>query len=319
MKPVNYYDVMGVDESCSADEIKKAYRRLARKYHPDVSSEPDAENKFKAVGEAYEVLKDPDKRAEYDSLRKYGAFDDEQFRPPPDWRPRGGFADGDFSEVDPSQFSDLFEAIYGRSGGSGPRSGRPQSRGFSIRGEDIHSRLSITLREAHTGASRTFSLQTYRYDESGAAIPEVKTLKATVPAGVINGQKIRLRGQGQVGFGGGGDGDLFLEIELEHDRQFTVDGRDVTLVLPIAPWEAILGASVEIPTLGGKVMLTIPANATGGQKLRVKGKGLPGTPAGDQFVILKIVVPTVTSDQDRELVQKMSEQLSFNPRAELEA
>ncbi|MFT4564201.1 MAG: curved DNA-binding protein, partial [Gammaproteobacteria bacterium] len=219
---------------------------------------------------------------------------------------------------DSSQFSEFFEAIYGRAGGSEPRSWRSQSQSFSIRGEDIHSRITITLREAYSGTSRTFSLQTYRYDESGAAIPEVKTLKATVPAGVTNGQKIRLRGQGQAGLGEGGSGDLFLEIELEHDRQFTVEDRDVTLVLPIAPWEAILGASVEIPTLGGKVMLNIPANATGGQKLRVKGKGLPGSPAGDQFVILKIVVPAVTSDQDRELVRKMSEQLSFNPRAELE-
>ena len=318
MESVNYYDVMGVAEDASADDIKKAYRRLARKYHPDVSSEPDAEEKFKAVGEAYEVLKDPDKREEYDTLRKYGAFEGDRFTPPPDWQSRAGFAEGGYTEVDPRHFSEFFEAIYGRGGGFGARPGSPKEQGFTFRGEEVNARISISLAEAYSGTTRTFSLQIHRFDNNGMPIPELKTLKATVPAGVINGQKIRLRGQGQPGIGDGENGDLFLEVELEHDRRFVVDGRDITLVLPISPWEAILGASVDVPTLGGRVKLTIPAAANAGQKLRLKGKGLPGKPAGDQYVVLKIVVPPANSEEDRELVRKMQEQMPFDPRAEME-
>jgi curved DNA-binding protein len=319
MKSVDYYEVMGVAEDASADDIKKSYRRLARKYHPDVSTAADAEQKFKAVGEAYEVLKDPDKRKEYDDLRKYGAFKGEQFTPPPDWHSRAGFAEGGYTEVDPRHFSDFFEAIYGR-GGDGHRGPADHTAPrFVLRGEDVHARIPISLTEAYTGTARTFSLQVHRFDAHGTPIPELKTLKVTVPAGVVNGQRIRLRGQGQPGIGGGESGDLFLEVEIEPDRRFAVDGRDVTLVLPIAPWEAILGASVDVPTLGGRVKLTIEANARGGQKLRMKGKGLPGTPPGDQYVVLKIVVPQAKTAEDRELLRKMRDQMSFNPRSELES
>ncbi|MFT4584627.1 MAG: curved DNA-binding protein [Gammaproteobacteria bacterium] len=317
MESVNYYDVMGLAEDASADDIKKAYRRLARKYHPDVSSEPDAEEKFKSVGEAYEVLKDPDKREEYDTLRKYGAFEGDQFTPPPHWQSRAGVADGGYTEVDQRNFSEFFESIYGR-GGRATHAGDPRASGFAFRGEDINARVSLSLAEAYSGTTRTFSLQIHRFDDNGVAVPELKTLKATVPPGVINGQKIRLRRQGQPGIGGGDNGDLFLEVELAHDRRFALDGRDVTLVLPISPWEAMLGASVDIPTLGGRVKLTIPAAANAGQKLRLKGKGLPGKPAGDQYVVLKIVVPPANSEEDRELVRKMQEQMSFDPRAEME-
>ncbi len=318
MKTVDYYEVMGVAEDASADDIKKAYRRLARKYHPDVSSAPGAEEKFKALGEAYEVLKDPDKRDEYDTLRKYGAFAGEQFSPPPDWQSRAEFSEGGYTEVDPRQFSEFFEAMYGRRGGVGTQAGGPRSRGFAFRGEDVNARISIGLAEAYSGTTRTFSLQINRLDDNGIPTPELITLKATIPAGVINGQKIRLRGQGQAGIGGGENGDLFLEVALVHDPRFSVDGRDVTLVLPISPWEAILGATLDVPTLGGRVKLTIPAAANAGQKLRLKGKGLPGKPAGDQYVVLRIVVPQAHSEEDRELVRKMQEQMSFDPRAEME-
>jgi len=318
MKFVDYYEVMGVSKDASADDIKKAYRRLARKYHPDVNSAPDAEEKFKELGEAYEVLKDPDKREEYDTLVKHGAFRGDQFTPPPDWQSRAGFAEGGYTEVDPRHFSEFFDAIYGRQGGRTYTGGRGGGPGFSLRGEDLHARISVTLAEAYSGTTRQFSLQMSRIDENGRVVPEVKTLKANVPAGVIEGQKIRLRGQGHPGIGGGENGDLFLEIELEPDKRFAVDGRDVTLVLPVAPWEAMLGASVNVPTLGGRVKLAIPADASAGQKLRLKGKGLPGKPPGDQFVVLKIVVPKVKTDADRTLVEQMRDQMGFDPRAELE-
>lgn len=318
MEPVNYYEVMGVAEDASADEIKKAYRRLARKYHPDVSSEADAEQKFKDVGEAYEVLKDPDKRSEYDTLRKYGAFDGGSFTPPPDWESSAGFARGGYTNIDPKEFSDFFEAIYGRHTGDQMHGRDPHHTNFKFRGDDVNARISISLSEAYHGTSRQFSLQMHHYDDHGRLAPETKTLKANIPAGAIDGQRIRLRGQGQPGVGGGESGDLFLEVEIEPSRRFAVDGRDVTLVLPVAPWEAILGADVDVPTLGGRVKLKIPAGANSGQKLRLKGKGIPGKPPGDQFVTLKIVVPSVATEQDRELVRKMGEQLAFDPRSELE-
>ncbi len=305
----DYYALMGVAEDASPDEIKKAYRRLARKYHPDVSSAPDAEEKFKQVGEAYEVLKDADKRAEYDHLRKHGAFDGGEFRPPPDWNRQAGARGAGPADFDPRQFSDFFEAIYGSRAGSG-------GADFSLRGEDMHASLSVSLAEAFTGTTRTLSLAAHAYDESGRAVPETKTLKAKIPAGIIHGQKIRLRGQGGPGFGGGANGDLFLQIDIEADKRFAVDGRDITLALPIAPWEAMLGASVEVPTLGGTVKLTIPNNASAGQKLRLPGRGLPGKPPGDQYVVLQIVVPQVTTDAERELVEKMREQFTFDPRAQ---
>lgn len=316
MKFVDYYEVMGVPHDASGEDIKKAYRRLARKYHPDVSTAADAEAQFKVVGEAYEVLKDPDKRAEYDSLVKRGAFQGDQFTPPPDWESRAGFADGGYTEVDPRDFSEFFDAIFGRGGGARPAG--PGARGFAMRGEDLNARIPISLAEAFNGTTRTFSVQLRRVDENGAIVQDQKTLKANIPAGVVDGQKIRLRGQGQAGFGGGENGDLFLDVELERDPKFAVDGRDVSLVLPVAPWEAMLGASVNVPTLGGRVKLAIPAGAHPGQKLRLKGKGLPGSPPGDQFVIIKIVVPRINSDEDRALVEKMQTQMAFNPRADLE-
>ena len=309
----DYYEVMGVAEDASPEDIKKSYRRLARKYHPDVSSAPDAEEKFKQLGEAYEALKDPKKREEYDSLRKYGAFKDGQFRPPPDWDRQTDSRGPGQADFDSRRFSDFFEAIYGRQAGRQTGAGGAD---FALRGEDIHASLSVSLAEAFAGTTRTFSLETHSYDESGRAVPETKTLKAKIPAGVVSGQKIRLRGQGGPGYGGGANGDLFLQVDIATDKRFAVDGRDITLVLPIAPWEAILGASVAVPTLGGNVKLTIPKDATAGQKLRLQGRGLPGQPPGDQYVVLQIVVPRVTTDVERELVEQMRDQFKFDPRAQ---
>lgn len=318
MKFVDYYQTMGVPETATADEIKKAYRRLARKYHPDVSKEKNAEAKFKELGEAYEVLKDPDKRAEYDQLRKYGGAHGDEFQPPPDWQSRAGFSGGGYTEVDPQHFSEFFEQIFGGRGGA--HHTRSQRRGaeFSLRGEDIEYRIPVTLEEAYHGATRDIALQTQTVDEQGRVAPKLKTLKITIPKGVTNGQRIRLKGQGQPGHGSGANGDLYLQVELQSHPRFSADGKDVSLVLPITPWEAALGASIDVPTLGGKVKMNIPSNARAGQKLRLKGQGFPGNPPGDQYVVLQIAVPEARTEADRELFRKMEAQMPFNPRAQLE-
>jgi len=324
----DYYKIIGVAEDASADEIKKAYRKLARKHHPDLNTDAGAEAKFKELGEAYEVLKDPAKRAEYDQLRAYGASArGSTFTPPPGWQSGADFKGGGFTGADASAFSDFFESLYGQhtarqahefheaQGGAG--AGRAR---FAFPGEDIHYRISVSLHDSYTGAQRSLSLQTHRMGADGRMTPETKTLTVTIPKGVVQGQKIRLRGQGGPGFGGAPNGDVYMEVELEPDPVFSVEARDVTLVLPIAPWEAALGAQVQAPTLGGAVSLTIPAGAQSGQKLRLKGRGLPGPPglvAGDQYVVLQIVMPPVEGAEDRALLEQMRDRMPFNPRAAL--
>ena len=304
MKFRDYYKVMGVDETASADEIKKAYRVLARKFHPDVSKEQNAEDKFKELGEAYEVLKDPEKREEYDNLRKYGYHDGGDFRPPPGWS-GGGFRDTGFGTSGGGDFSDFFEAMFGRAGrGSGGG-----FREMRSRGRDLHFRLGVDLEEAFAGGTRNIHLQ--------AAGGGQRSLNVKVPAGVTEGQNIRLRGQGEPGLGGGPAGDLYLEIEINPHRHYRLDGKNVHLEVPVAPWEAGLGAEITVPTLGGSVKLKIPAGARGGQKMRLKGKGLPGPGPGDQIVELKVVMPPVRGEKDEELLRTMAETMNFDPRAEL--
>jgi len=320
MKFVDYYEVLGVAESASTEDVNKAYRKLARKYHPDVSKEPNAEQKFKAVAEAYEVLKDEQKRKEYDELRRYGGRAGEEFQPPPGWQASqhwtrdGGFGGG-YAETDAADFSDFFAQIFGAGGRT--RDSAQHRSGFAIAGEDYTHRVEVTLDEAFRGATRTLSLQSMHVDDDGGVRPQVRQLTVKIPAGVCEGQRIRLKGQGAAGRAGGPPGDLYLEIELAKDSRFSVDGRDVTLRLPVAPWEAVLGASVEVPTLGGPVTLTIPSGAVAGQKLRLKGRGLPGKPAGDQLVIIKIAVPRAVSDEQRKLFEQLRDSFEFNPRSEL--
>ncbi len=325
MKFKDYYKIVGVAEDASADEIKKAYRTLARKHHPDLNKDTDAGDKFKELGEAYEVLKDPAKREEYDQLRKYGATAGEEFKPPPGWRSDADFSGGGYTTADAGEFSDFFETLFGqraaREGyagpGAGPGAGPVGGAAFAMRGEDVNYRIPVTLEESYNGSTRGISLRTHRFDDHGRVIPETKTLNVKIPKGVIEGQKIRLRGQGGAGFGGAPNGDLYMDVELEPHALFSVEGRDLTLVLPVAPWEAALGASVKVPTLGGAVNLTIPPNAQSGQKLRLKGRGLPGNAHGDQYVVLRIVMPPVTSAEDRALMEKMRQQMPFNPRETL--
>jgi curved DNA-binding protein len=307
----DYYDVMGVARDATADDIKRAYRRLARKYHPDVSKEPDAEERFKELGEAYEVLKDPEKRAAYDRLGSAWQ-EGEEFRPPPDW---------DFhfeSQPDARAFSDFFETLFG--GARASRTGRHGSArpNFSSKGFDRQAQVSITLEEAYKGGSRSLSLEQLAQDESGRPVRKTRQLNVKIPAGVVDGQQIRLAGQGEPGIGGGPPGDLFLQVHLLPHRLFRVEGRDVHIDLPVTPWEAALGETVKVPTLSGKVNLRIPRGSQSGHRLRLKGKGLPGSPSGDQHVILRIVTPPADTPANEELYRKMAEAMAMNPRQSME-
>jgi curved DNA-binding protein len=312
----DYYQVLGVSRSASADEIKKAYRKLARKFHPDVSKEAKAEEKFKQLQEAYEVLKDPEKRKAYDQL---GANwrEGQQFRPPPDWenvfRARGAQgqrrAPGDEDvEIDEEQFSEFFSSLFGGGMGAG---GSPFGRAGTARrpraGRDQRAILEIDLEEAFRGATRMLELLE----------PRARQVKVTIPPGVTEGQQLRLSGQGEAVSGGGRAGDLYLEIRMRPHRIFQVDGRDVTVTLPIAPWEAALGATATVPTLGGSVEMRIPPGAQSGQRLRLRGRGLPGNPPGDQYALLKVVVPPADSPKARALYEEMQRELRFDPRADL--
>jgi len=317
MKFIDYYEVLGLDENASDDEIKKAYRRLARKYHPDVSEEKHAEEKFKQLGEAYEVLKDTEKRAEYDQLKKHGYRGGSDFTPPPGWQSREDFRGGGFTDADIGGFSEFFETIFGHPGMGRSYAGDGASGGFSLRGQDMHHRISISLEEAFSGAMRTISLRSHSVDAHGQMSPTTKTLNIKIPKGVTHGQKIRLQGQGSAGIGGGPNGDLFLEVEIALHKNYTVERKDVTLVLPVTPWEAALGATVDVPTLGGNVNLKVPPGARSGQRLRLKGRGMPGTPAGDQYVVLQITNPQIETDKDKELMRQMEKQMDFNPRVHL--
>jgi curved DNA-binding protein len=304
----DYYGVMGVARDATQDQIKRAYRKLARKYHPDVSKEPDAEAHFKELGEAYEVLRDPEKRAAYDQLGanwKAG----QEFRPPPDWDAgfefSGGYRDG-------GAFSDFFETLFGRFGAR--QAGGP---GFSARGEDHHARILVDLEDAFHGATRSISLHAPQIDAQGHVRTRERTLNVRIPRGIRQGQHIRLAGQGTPGIGGGGAGDLYLDVEFKPHRLYRIEGRDLYLDLPLAPWEAALGARVKVPTPEGIVDLTIPAGSTAGRKLRLKGRGIPGKPSGDLYVVLQIALPPAESETARRLYRTMQQEMAFNPRTGL--
>lgn len=310
----DYYRILGVPREATQADIKRAYRKLARKYHPDVSKEPDAEAHFKEVAEAYEVLKDPEKRAAYDRVGQHWQAGQE-FHPPPDWEHAFTFGGGGFTETDSSGFSDFFRSLFGQAvGGRGVH----RATEVSLRGNDQHSQLLVSLEEAYHGAARTLTLALPELDATGRRIHRHRTLNVKLPRGVTAGQRIRLVGQGAPGFGSGPPGDLYLEVEFLPHPRFRADRRDIYLELPITPWEAALGATVGVPTLGGKVELKLPPGSQSGQKLRLKGRGLPGEPPGDQYVVLRIVTPPATTPEGRALYEKMAEIMPLNPRAELE-
>ena len=316
MEYKDYYEIMGVKKDATQDEIKRSYRKLARKYHPDVSKEASAEEKFKEVGEAYEVLKDPEKRASYDQLGSQWK-DGQDFHPPPGWDAGYEFSGGG-GGPDLGGFSDFFESLYGRgfhSGGQRATSGR----GFQMRGEDHHARVMVDLEDSYKGATRSITLQVSGLDESGRVVTRPRTLNVKIPRGIRRGQQIRLAGQGATGHGGGEAGDLYLEVDFNVHKHYRVEGADVYLELPLAPWEAALGSSVKVPTPAGAIDLKIPAGSKPGKKLRLKGRGIPAAQPGDLYVVLQIALPTVENEQQRKVYEEMKQTFSFNPRAGMEA
>jgi curved DNA-binding protein len=315
MKYKDYYSALGVGRTASADDIKKAYRKLARKYHPDVSKEPNAEEKFKEIGEAYETLKDPEKRAAYDRLGS--AYQPGQdFRPPPDWQQE--YSGGQFS-FDDIDLADLFAGMRGGGrGGAGPAG----ARSFAIPGEDYEVNARITLQQAHDGTMLDLNLSVPEYDSQGRMHRVPHTFKARIAKGATEGQRLRLPGKGGKGHNGGRNGDLYLNITLAPHPLFRVTGHDLYLDLPLAPWEAVLGTSVEIPTLSGTVRLKIPPGTAAGKQLRLSKRGLPrpreSEGQGDLYAIVQIVVPTETTEPEQELYRQLAAKSTFNPRAHFE-
>ena len=297
----DYYTVMGVERGATEAQIKQAYRKLARKYHPDVSKEKDSEEKFKEVGEAYEVLKSPEKRAAYDQLGR-GHAPGENFRPPPDWGT--GF---EFGGADPraSEHSDFFESLFGA---------RTQA-GTHDRGGDHHARVLLDLDATLLGGTRQFTLRVPELDAEGRVRSRERVLNVAVPKGILAGQNIRLAGQGARLPGAGTAGDLYIEVDFMPHPLYRPDGRDLYLELPVAPWEAALGAAVTTPTPGGTVELKIPAGSHAGSKLRLKGRGIPATPPGDLYVILQIALPPAADQQAKDAYAAFAAAAPFNPRA----
>lgn len=309
MQYKDYYQTLGVERTASQDDIKKAYRKLARKYHPDVSKEADAESRFKEVSEAYEALRDPERRAAYDALGS-GHRGGEEFRPPPGW---GGFefrqgAGGEGAAgFGGGGFSDFFENLF-----TGGAAGGRRQQSWSSRGADQAARIRLPLEAVARGEQREVTLQT----PSGP-----RTLRVKIPRGIEPGQQIRLPGQGGQGLGEGAAGDLYLEVEYEPHRLFQVKGRDIYLNLPLAPWEAALGATIAVPTLGGRVDLRVPAGTQSGQRLRLKGRGLPaqrGAAPGDQYVVAQIHLPPVKDEEDRAMWEALQRRSDFDPRVRWE-
>jgi curved DNA-binding protein len=308
----DYYKILGVEPTADEKAIKTAYRKLARKYHPDVSKERDAENHFKEVNEAYEALSSPEKRAEYDELRKYGQHG-RPFQGPPGWESRGGGGGGAGADFGGGDFSDFFSSIFGSAGrGNGNPFGRGQQRSAGRRGQDVEMELAIFLEETLANESKKISFQVPQYNAAGQRTGDTtKTLNVKIPAGVTDGERIRLKGQGAPGVGGGANGDLYLIIRLAPHPLFDVEGHDLIITVPLAPWEAALGTKVEMPTLTGKVNLTIRPDSQSGQRLRNK-QGQ----RGDLYAQLKVVMPTQSSAEARELWTKLSEKAGFNPRTQ---
>ncbi len=311
----DYYQTLGVARDATADEIKKAFRKLARRYHPDLSKEPEAEARMKEVNEAYAVLADPEKRAAYDALGR-GYRPGQEFRPPPDWDANFEFS-GPGAAGEAADFSDFFAELFGRMGGR-PRAGPGGRREahFEARGEDHHARILLDIEDAWRGATRQVSLRVPRLDSAGRVALDTRTLDVRIPQGVREGQLIRLAGQGSPGFGGGPPGDLLLEVQFRPHPRFRASGRDLRVDLPVAPWEAALGSVIPVALPdNSQLKVRIPAGAQSGRQLVVRGRGIPGQPPGDLELTVRVVLPPADTARARELYETMARELDFDPRA----
>lgn len=307
----DYYGILGVERGASDDEIRRSYRKLARKYHPDVSKENDAEARMRDVNEAYDVLRDQEKRQAYDNLAA-GVSPDGGFQPPPGWDEGFEFHRG-AAPGDEAQFSEFFSSLFGGARRHGPQ------QDFRARGEDHHAAIEVDLEDALHGATRDISLRSMRMDDQGRPQMSTRTLSVRIPAGVREGQYIRLGGQGMPGYGGGENGDLYLEVRFKPHARYRAEGRDLYMSLPVAPWEAALGAQVEAPTPGGAVEVSIPAGSANGRKLRLRGRGIPGDPPGDLYLVLELALPPADTEAAKQAYRKMQQDLPFNPRRHLGA
>ncbi|SFC34442.1 curved DNA-binding protein [Polaromonas sp. OV174] len=320
----DYYQIMGLAREAKPEDIKRAYRKLSRQFHPDVSKEKNAEARFKEIGEAYEVLKDPEKRAAYDQLgANWKAGQD--FRPPPQWNAGAEHAGRGFEQTfgqgDEGDHSDFFETLFRQGFANAQRQGGGgQHAGFHARGEDRHAKIQIDLEDAYSGATRTVSLRVPEMDAQGHVVPRDHQITFNIPKGIRAGQHIRLAGQGAPGLGEGAPGDLYLDVAFNPHPLFRMDKHDVYLELPVSPWEAALGAEVQAPTPTGAVEVKIPAGSASGRKLRLKGRGLPGSTPGDFYFVLQIVLPAADSADAKSFYESMATQFkTFRPRAKLRA
>jgi curved DNA-binding protein len=308
----DYYQVLGVPRDAPEAEIKKAFRRLARKYHPDVSKEPDAQVRMQEVNEAYTVLSDPEKRAAYDRVGK-GFRPGDEFQAPPGWDAPFEFSARGFSPGEAADFSDFFAELFGRRGGGRGPFGAPRGE-FRARGEDHYAKVMLDVEDAFTGSSREVKVRVPRLDPAGRVQQVTRTLNVKIPRGVHEGQVIRLAGQGREGPGGGAPGDLLLEVQFRPHEHLRPVGRDIHLTLPLAPWEAALGAVVPVRLPGGEIQVRVPRGARSGGQLRVRGHGIPGNPPGDVLLELEVVLPPADTARAREIYESMAREMAFDPR-----
>jgi len=309
----DYYQTLGVSRDATAEEIKKAFRRQARKYHPDVSKETNAEQKMKEVNEANAVLSDPEKRAAYDQLGQGRGFQPgNDFQPPPDWDAGFEFRGQGFNGAQAADFSDFFAELFGKQRGAGARQAHHR-----MRGEDHHAKIMLDLEDTYHGTTRTLTLRMPKLDDQGHTVLADHTLNVRIPKGVHAGQVIRLAGQGGPGHAGEAAGDLFLEAHFKPHSRYRIENKDIYATLPVAPWEAALGATVKIPVPDGLVEVRVPENSQSGRKLRLKGRGIPAATPGDLYLVLEVVLPPATTPKEREFYQTMAQELAFNPRQNL--
>lgn len=311
MQYKDYYQILGVPKDVTAEALKKAFRKLARKYHPDVSKEKDADARMREVNEAYAVLSDPEKRSAYDQLGQ-GHAPGQDFRPPPDWNAGFEFSGQPYGAHDTADFSDFFAELFGRMGGQA-RPGQGQSQ-WDGRGDDHHAKVMLDLEDAFTGATRQISLRVPKMNAQGRVAMETRTLNVKIPKGVHAGQIIRLTGQGTAGTTGAKSGDLLLEVQFNPHPRMRAEGRDIYLNLPVTPWEAALGGVVSVDLPHGPLQTRLPEGVQRNRSLRVRGKGLPGNPPGDLILELQIVLPPANTPEARAVYETMAKSLPFDPR-----